>query len=452
MRLFNQTDSAMRKPVKIFTRFMLIAGVAFVTSSCDFEVTNPGPVQDEFLDDDGAHASVVEGANFALSTSLWQLAYHSEESAKQITRSGRNFCCPKVPPRVGDMRRDALDNNAWNVAQQARFVAEDASRRFDEVLGEDEASSYVYNARAKKLAGHANRLLGENMCTAVIDGSEDLGGNDVYLERAKERFEEAVQVGEAAGEMQIVEAAHAGLASVLGPGLNRWDEAVDYANQVSDDFSIQAVYTSSESDQYNIMYDLGADDPWGDWTVYNSFYEEYYEETGDPRAGWVDRETDDTPEGLPLYEQQKFSGVADNVNMNTGREMRLIEAEAELRNGNWEEAMDIINEVRTDIQSEGGEPLEERSAENVEEAWGHLLEERRIEFWLEGRFMNDLRRWIDDGLEGTDNVPAYDEFERMPDVTDRNRLCFPIADSEINSNEHFDQDWEDPWSPIYDGN
>ena len=42
------------------------AALAATVGACSFEVVNPGPVEDDFLDGTDAHAAVVEGARRAL--------------------------------------------------------------------------------------------------------------------------------------------------------------------------------------------------------------------------------------------------------------------------------------------------------------------------------------------------------------------------------------------------
>ena len=48
---------------------------ALVLAACGFDVTNPGPVPDEVLDDPGAYASIVRGVQFNLSRAVSINAY-----------------------------------------------------------------------------------------------------------------------------------------------------------------------------------------------------------------------------------------------------------------------------------------------------------------------------------------------------------------------------------------
>ncbi len=91
--------------------------------------------------------------------------------------------------------------------------------------------------------------------------------------------------------------------------------------------------------------------------------------------------------------------------------MRFIEAEAMLRGGQWENALDMLNVVRA------GFGLADLTAANESAVWDHLSNERLVTMWLEGRRLFDLYRFDDPFLSGRD-------------------YCFPFADSEINSNEN----------------
>jgi len=412
-------------------------------SACDFSVTNPGDVQDPFLNEPGAHEAVVEGASYALSIANWLVIYHAEESSRQITRSGRNFCCPKVPSRVGDMDRNALANDTWNAAHRARFTAIDAVRRFSEVV-EGGIDSYAPAARAQLYVGYSNRVLGENMCEAVLDGQGPVD-HSRHFEDAVAGFTQAIQIAERTDQPAVATAARAGRASVLGAGLGRWADAAADAEQVPIDFEFEAVYSAASTDQYNQIYELGSRNPWRDWTVWGTRFVEEYQETGDSRIAWVDREDDENPLGLPIFEQRKYLSRSDNINLSSGREMLLVRAEAALQAGSWQDAMSLINTLRANTVSHHTDaPLPALSAGNAEEAWTHLKDERARELWLEGRRMADLRRWIGDG---TNITPG-----RMEDVSDRNRLCFPIAQSEVNTNENVPADYQDPMNPIFTGN
>src|SRR5213082_1994776 len=138
-------------------------------AACNLSVDNPDRVQDPLLNDPGAHAAVVAGASLALSEAINWVAFFGGDASKEFTQGGRIHPV-KLPVDPGQLSVEEIPDNAWNSAQQARWVAEDAVRRFRDVMGVQFAS-YDLAAKALLYAGYANRLLGENMCEAVIDGA-----------------------------------------------------------------------------------------------------------------------------------------------------------------------------------------------------------------------------------------------------------------------------------------
>src|SRR5256885_13081734 len=130
-------------------------------AGCNLSVDNPDRVQDPLLNDPGAHAAVVAGASLALSEAINWVAFFGGDASKEFTQGGRIHPV-KLPVDPGQLSVDEIPDNAWNSAQQARWVADDAVRRFRDVLGA-QFDSYDLAAKALLYAGYANRLLGENM-------------------------------------------------------------------------------------------------------------------------------------------------------------------------------------------------------------------------------------------------------------------------------------------------
>jgi hypothetical protein len=290
-------------------------------------------------------------------------------------------------------------------------------------------------ARANLWAGYANRLLGENMCQAVFDGGPPTDNED-YLTRAQDQFTTAIAVGQAAGLSDVVTAARAGRAAVR-VFLGDWSGAVADAQTVPDDFVWQISYFEIGNEyQYNRIAWSSMNQPYKAHTVWGTVYEDYYLDTGDPRTPY-ETTTDVGTGGLdccgvvPWYPQQKY-GRTSPVNLSTGREMRLIEAEALLVQGNWESAMEIINGLRTALNHDvTGEPLEPWTVTSLDEAWTALKRERGAELWIEGRRVGDLRRWQENSIPG-----ALDPREMVGDQShlQGQDLCFPISRAEQDTN------------------
>src|SRR5207248_2869979 len=163
-------------------------------AACNLSVDNPDRVKDPLLDDPGAHAAVVAGASLALSEAINWVAFFGGDASKEFTQGGRIHPV-KLPLDPGQLSVEEIPDSAWNSAQQARWVAEDAVRRFRNVMGA-QFDSYDLGAKALLYAGYANRLLGENMCEAVIDGGAPSDYKD-YFRRAESALTEAITVARA---------------------------------------------------------------------------------------------------------------------------------------------------------------------------------------------------------------------------------------------------------------
>jgi hypothetical protein len=325
----------------------LLAAAVLAVSACDTEILNPGPVEDQFLDSLLAHEGVVRGAQRDLSDALDQIAYWGAALTYEINPAGSTGSFG-IPTEVQDGRFDTDFEADWERAQRARWTAEDGLRRFGEALaaieGAPPAGDYAPIAEAALTAGYANRLLGENFCEVTFDGGA-VEAHTAAFSRAEGFFTQAITVGGAAGEDDIVMAGYAARASVRAYlatyGLANWaDAAADAAMVTDNDFTWEAVYTTQDDDQKNFISWAVGGEPYRAHTQWATFYEEYFTNTGDARVEWAVGDCPDCPDPLnPVgdaavtkfggnvlwYPQQKYDW-GDNINLSSGWEARLIEA------------------------------------------------------------------------------------------------------------------------------
>ncbi len=404
-------------------RAVLAGLLATSLAACDLKVTNPGPIQDKFLDDPSATKSVVAGADAALAYALNWVAYTGAYIAEETVPSGNGGNLFGAPDLVRQGILSPEDNNDhWSNAQKARYVAENALERLKGTLGDSYGSS-EYTAQLELIAGYANRLLGENMCATVLDGGapQDIS---VQLQRAEDHFSTAYEVAGKAGRTDIQNAAIAGRASVR-VDLGDWAGAVADAKQVPDGFVWnQNYYFGSAWDDYNRFF-WGNDFPTSPFrahTVYGTWYDSYYTQSHDPRTPWG--QNPDLPygtsSGVVWHFEQKNDKIDSPIRLSSSREMQLILAENDLMNHDWQAALAKVNALRAAV---GVDPW---TASNETEAWVALKRERGIEMWLEGRRLNDLHRWHDAGTPG-----------QVEDMTGRS-LCFPISQTEVDTNPNID--------------
>ena len=419
-----------------------ISGTALLllaAASCDTTVTNPGPVQDEFLADRTAALALVNGAGRALSSGMNWISYTGAAITREIHPAGSTGSFGiSARWQNGELNPDdgGLDTH-WETAQRARWLAEETIRRLEAVgpppAGSVQTPVQYANAlqQAYVYAGFANRLLGENMCEAVIDGSGALPGA-TFFTRAESLFTKALAVtgGTAATAAALNSAAYAGRAAAR-VHLGKWTDAVTDAGQVAIAFVYNMPYFNIGSDdQRNRIAWAAGNTPYRAHTQWSTWYYDYRTATNDPRVPI----TITTLQGdaaieccgrVSFWPEAKHNTSASPIRLASGREMRLIEAEAKLRASDVAGAMTLINAVRTHA---GTTTL---TAATLDEAWTLLKRERGIELWLEARRLGDMRRWKADNTPG-----ALDPLEQVGTASHlaMQDLCFPISRSERETN------------------
>lgn len=423
----------------ISTLTITLAALVFAVG-CD--VTNPGPVQDDFLNDPTTHTGLVRGAERSLLIGAMRTFFASATVTREIFPGGdTNSHSPRIqfgalpPSEMGDY---------WNDTQQARFIAEDALRRFS---SEGVDASPLNVAQASIWAGFASKLLGENFCQIVIDGGP-AEPPTVALERAEAHFTEAI--AQAASPAQR-RAAYAGRAQTRVE-VGNWTGAINDAAEVPTDFVYGVEADPAFVETRNFIAFANLNENYRQYTYHftyffddlgNGFGTGYYTDTGDPRVRWTtDPAYPVANASLPGFGNVPWSFDPDfpldePIILASGTEMRLYEAEHILLTdpANFQDAMDLINEVRASFVSDNdAQPLAPLTAASAAEAGTHLKTERLIDGHLRGRRFIDIRRWDNrDPTPGDYFWPDWGQlapgFDDEPTAT-----CFPIPDSEREVN------------------
>ena len=407
------------------------------------EVTNPGPVQDEFLNEAAAHEGLVHGAASLLAQTVNGLLIVTGHMSREIFPSGQGGP-GGVGPIMGAGHLDEGDSPRWGDAQAARWVAEDALDRF--ANPDNEAPSNVNHVQAYLWAGYANRVLGDNYCVAVYNG----GAAESHIrsfERAETHFTNAIAM--ASGEQ--LTAAYAGRAQAR-VWMKNWSGAASDAAQVPLDFQYllgaDAIGNrrGSRWETANQFYFGNQNGPFRSQTIHHTWFYDYYTETGDPRSSWgadpafpyATQQMPGYPGGtVPWSFSTKFTSLNDPNRLASGREMMLIRAESLLAGGDWAGAMTLINDIRTIVVSDNtGLPLDPWPATSIEEAWTALKRERAVEMWLESRRMGDLRRWKANNIPGEIDYPDWESIS-FHFVDNPPGDCLPVPETEIDTNENF---------------
>ena len=439
---------------------IVLAGVALaalLAAAC--EVTNPGPVNEEYLTESNtSQQGLINGAEERLARAVDGNAWVSGAVAREFFPGGQTGSGGlSVIQQAGQILFNDGGNGSgasgqYGNAQQARWIAEEAARKLEK-MGSATTPDLLFQAYV--WAGYANRFLGENWCDAVIDGGKLLPGK-TYFTRADSLFTKALALSVSAAKKQE---AYAGRAQAR-VWLENWDGAVADAALVPNAFqkTVRLNFTTSgNADQRNQMF-WNSEGTYRSYTVRFTYYDQYYADTGDPRTPWQTyaKYTYCTfsLQGfgqVPCTQQLKFTSQDSPHVVADGYEMRLIEAEALLAKGDWQAALAKINTVHTSFTStKTGQKLAPWTATNLVDTWTLLKRERGIQMWLEGRRMGDQRRWEpvigQVKTPGSAEVPNFEARSKLFVDYPRGReialgstqrvLCFNISDTEANTNDN----------------
>ncbi len=415
----------MIKTTSLRSRVSLLAWslAALGIVACDLKVTNPGPVMATFLDDKAALPAVVNGAGRDVAEAINWVSYTGAAVSREIFPDGSTGSFGITPNQQNGKLTDDETGTHWINSQRARWTSEQAVARLQSDLGATVFSSSALAAQALVWAGYANRLLGENFCDGVIDGGAKQVYT-VYFDRADSAFTKAIAVATAAGNTTLATAARAGRASVRLDKGNAAGAAAD-ANGIANTFVYKMPYYTNDLDQSNRIYWATANKPYRAHTVWSTYYETYYKTTQDPRVAWgqdpkypVGDAAVGTLGKVPWYFELKFAAQDSPINLSTGWEMRLIEAEAKLAGGDVAGALTLVNMHRVALG------LAPWTATTAADAWTALKRERGIELWLEARRLGAFRRWAAASTPGVSD-----------DMSGRD-LCFatPLEEKQTNPN------------------
>ncbi len=387
----------------------MVAALVVLTTGCDLSVTNPGPLADAALNSPSAVPALVVGMSADFSVAVGVLAEATSLMTDEMSHSG-NFANEQYF-YAGDFGPDEVIPQ-WDDMQQARWVSEHGIQRMKKILGSGFGSDPL-TPQAYVWAGYANRLLGENVCQAVIDGGAALS-DSVYFQRADSNFTQALTYAQALNNTTLINASLAGRASVR-LSLGDWTGAVADAAQVPATFEYDAIFSTNTTRENNpLAYQTISR---REYSVYDTPWANVF---NDPRVPWDSVYTSGGQvqtgnDGKTVFfRQTKYTSVASNIPLSTGAEMLLIRAEAALRDGDLSTFTDRVNDERAVY---GMVAISQPA--DAQAAWSMLEMERGAVLWLGARRLWDLRRW---GAQGVNTFLQG----RQP--------CIPIARDELLSN------------------
>lgn len=403
--------------------------LVFLTAGCSslFDIENPGQILDTDLNDPAMISVLITGLSSDVSDFMDDAAFDGARLSDELAGSGSYADTGYF--RVGWAEQDEV-NNLWDQSHEAAWMSELHIARIETLLEPAEFAASDDVARAFIFEGVAHRTLGENYCQVVysdVDAYGDLQPRSVAFDKAVTAFTNALSHGTV-----YRDAAHAGLASAYAAQGN-WALAVSEAVQVPDDFHFDVFYDINDNE--NEVYDETHDRH--EMSVIGSYAGTF--DPADPRAPFTKCDVTGTcpnaqgADGVTTHwRQEKYDDGGSEIVALSGKEARLIEAEAALRNSNLLEFTDQINRVRALygipdlVQPAAAGALEYPNA--FDDGWSVLDGERQLTLWLEGRRMWDLHRW---------DHPFLNGGTVMWPGEPRRDSCMPVPAGECRVNPNF---------------
>jgi len=376
--------STSRQHARRLVTLLSLVGTTSVLASCKLEVTNPGPLKDTDLNAVSAVPALVNGMGGDLSNAIGNYITRGSLAAFELVHSG-NFAAERKFA-AGTIGAEDV-NGDWARMHTARWTAESGLERMKTVLGTSFETN-VNTPRAYLYAGFANRLLGENVCNAVIDGGASQP-SAVHFVRAESLFTRALTIARAQNNTALVNAALGGRATVLA-WQGKWAAADADAALVPVAFRHNAVFSTNTTrenlDLANQTITRREVTVWNTVWVGDRDTRVLYDtvKTGTAITKGQDGTTN-------FFRQRKYLTLGDPVALVRGTEMLLIRAEAALRSNDFAGAMAFINQERATFT------LPALTGTTSDAVYAILQRERGAVLWLEGRRLWDLRRWLADG-------------------------------------------------------
>ena len=267
----------------------------------------------------------------------------------------------------------------YKTLSTARWQADHLTELLETWPAADVPDREIFLARSAAYSGYSHLLLGESMCSAAFDVGEELMPLQIF-ELAVTRLSAAIAGAQASGDAATLNMARMGRARAL-ISLGRHAEANSDAQQVPPGFVHNAGYSSIATRRENNVYVVNR-------RAENVTPEAYFRTVGDPRVQLEDQGRD-SPLGIPLFYQTKYTTATTPIPIARWEEAQLIVAEAEWQAGNMEGAVEAINAVRT----RPGVDLPAFASTDPNEIWDQLLFERQVELFLEGHALGDIHRY-----------------------------------------------------------
>src|SRR5687768_8953191 len=378
------------------TRAGAAVAVCLLLVSCEdfLEISDPSRFTDEALNNPAALPAVANGVEADLLETVADFAWTFGQMSDELIHTGtwnpdRDIDRGRSPAQVtsgGGYQDDMLE---------VRISSQKAQERFIKVLGEAETNKSTLMARVVAAEAWANVYMGMYNCESPKSALGEIVPSVEMFKLAVPIFTRAATIAKAANSVEHERWAIAGRARANLFAGNLAAALAD-ARLVPDAFVYYAKYDLVNADNTlgqfahrSRLKAAGLDTHHqAKVDTIAGFIRDPYTQQLDPRLPFSRLRNEVGADGSTKYfNQEKFDNIDEDIVQTSGWEMRLIEAEVHMRQGNLVGAMEMINKVRANA---GLAPVVATDAAKVQE---HLLWERFAQHYLEGMRMYDLHRF-----------------------------------------------------------
>ncbi|HEX2094324.1 MAG TPA: RagB/SusD family nutrient uptake outer membrane protein [Longimicrobiaceae bacterium] len=368
-----------------------VLALALATGACDslLDVEAASRIPAVALDDPAAAALLLNGAigdfECALGSYVVMSGILGEELVDATQTADRwPYDRRDVQPsdrRYGEFACTVL--GIYTPLSTARWTAENVLAKLKAWTDTQVQGRGVMIATAAAYSGYSHLLLGEGFCSGVLlDEALKPGGESPradILRRAVDRFTEALQAAQAAGNTDIANMALVGRARAKLDLGDRAGAAVD-ARLVTANYVKNATASTTASRRENRVFEQNNQSQ--AVTVGPTYRNLTFGGVADPRVRVTDTGRTAT-DGNRIWTQNKYASLATVIPIATWDEAQLIIAEVE----GGQAAVNIINAFHT----RAGLPA--FASTDPAAIQRQVIEERRRELFLEGHHLGDIIRY-----------------------------------------------------------
>lgn len=421
-------DGSARIPRRVSLKAMLLVPVMLLAlAACDMmdrllEVEHPGRIDAGVFDDPENARMMVAGvvadfecafAHYINSAGLLGMELHDSQltaaqwdfDRRTLERAGGWYATSTCAGRIG----------TYTPLATARWAADDAIRKLQEWTDAEVAGDRRrLLATAAAYSGYAHVLMGEGFCSMAFDMGPEVMPAQVF-ERAMERFDLAIQEGQAVGDSDIVHMSGLGRARAL-LNLGRTAEAAQYAAQIFVDYEKFALYSPLSGRSENQVVAMNVRNR--QTSIFDAYRDLTIEGVPDPRVPVFNTGAIAPDQETIQWQQRKYTSNADPIRLASWTEAQLIIAEHE----GGQTAVNIINDLHARV---GLPPIQ---ASEPDEILDWIVTTRAREFFLESHHLGDVRRY------DLPLIPAPGAPYPIKGGYYGDQRCFPLPDAETRNN------------------